>query len=163
MSAPSTSSLSVELLSRVIDVKYGCFTFTFTFTGNCNRGFAWSWLATLHQILLQGITSFLSSYNYMYLSLGQFHLLYPLKKFYPSGKKKREKCWHFSPLETGRSFLLIDQRYQYPSLSPGISSALKIKFPCLSLILSLQTVCSPLKTSNLYWIFDSMKLLIIFG
>ena len=29
MSAPSTSSLSVELLSRVIDVKYGCFTFTF--------------------------------------------------------------------------------------------------------------------------------------
>ena len=31
MSAPSTSSLSVELLSRVIDVKYGCFTFTFTF------------------------------------------------------------------------------------------------------------------------------------
>ena len=29
MSAPTTSSLSVELLSRVIDVKYGCFTFTF--------------------------------------------------------------------------------------------------------------------------------------
>ena len=29
MSAPSTSSLSVELLSRVIDVKYGCFTFYF--------------------------------------------------------------------------------------------------------------------------------------
>ena len=27
MSAPSTSSLSVELLSRVIDVEYGCFTF----------------------------------------------------------------------------------------------------------------------------------------
>ena len=29
ISAPSTSSLSVELLSPVIDVKYGCFTFTF--------------------------------------------------------------------------------------------------------------------------------------
>ena len=28
MSAPSTSGLSVELLLRVIDVKYGCFTFT---------------------------------------------------------------------------------------------------------------------------------------
>ena len=27
MSALSTSSLSVELLSQVIDVKYGCFTF----------------------------------------------------------------------------------------------------------------------------------------
>ena len=26
MSAPSTSGLSVELLLRVIDVKYGCFT-----------------------------------------------------------------------------------------------------------------------------------------
>ena len=37
MSAPSTSSLSAELLSRVINVKYGCFTF-FTFkrrTGVC--------------------------------------------------------------------------------------------------------------------------------
>ena len=29
MSAPSTSGLSVELLLRVIDVKYGCFTFYF--------------------------------------------------------------------------------------------------------------------------------------
>ena len=29
MRAPSTSSLSVELLSPVIDVKYGCFNFTF--------------------------------------------------------------------------------------------------------------------------------------
>ena len=29
MSASSTSGLSVELLLRVIDVKYGCFTFTF--------------------------------------------------------------------------------------------------------------------------------------
>ena len=28
MSAPSTSGLSVELLLRVIDVKYGCLTFT---------------------------------------------------------------------------------------------------------------------------------------
>ena len=28
MSAPSTSGLSVELLLRVIDVKYGYFTFT---------------------------------------------------------------------------------------------------------------------------------------
>ena len=27
MSAPSTLSLSVELLSRTIDVKYGCFVF----------------------------------------------------------------------------------------------------------------------------------------
>ena len=31
MSAPSTSSLSVELLSRVIDVKYSCFTFLLCF------------------------------------------------------------------------------------------------------------------------------------
>ena len=29
MNAPSTSSFSVELLSRVTDVKYGCFTFLF--------------------------------------------------------------------------------------------------------------------------------------
>ena len=29
MSAPSTASLSVELLSPVMDVKFGCFTFTF--------------------------------------------------------------------------------------------------------------------------------------
>ena len=29
MSAPSTSSFSVELLSPVMDVKYGSFTFTF--------------------------------------------------------------------------------------------------------------------------------------
>ena len=34
--------------------------------------------------------SFLLSYNYMYLSLGQFHLLYPLKELYPLGKKKRK-------------------------------------------------------------------------
>ena len=34
MSAPSTSSLLVEsLLSRVLDVKYGCFTFTFCLYG----------------------------------------------------------------------------------------------------------------------------------
>ena len=107
--------------------------------------------------------SFLLSYKYyMNLSLGQFNLLYPLKELYPLGKK-REKCCHFFPFRDRRSLLLIDQRYQYPSLSPGISSALKIKFPYLSLILSLQTVCSPLKTSNLYWMFDSVKLLIIFG
>ena len=31
MSAPSTSGLLVELPLRVIDVKYGCFTFTFNF------------------------------------------------------------------------------------------------------------------------------------
>ena len=31
MSSPSTSSLSVELLSRVIDVKYGCLTFFIIF------------------------------------------------------------------------------------------------------------------------------------
>ena len=30
MSAPSTSGLSVELLLRVIDVKYGCFTLLLT-------------------------------------------------------------------------------------------------------------------------------------
>ena len=43
MSAPSTSGLSVELLLRVIDVKYGCFTllyftlpyFTGHFTAKC--------------------------------------------------------------------------------------------------------------------------------
>ena len=29
MSAPSTSGLSVELLLRVIDVKYGCFTLVY--------------------------------------------------------------------------------------------------------------------------------------
>ena len=29
MSAPSTASLSVELLSPVMGVKFGCFTFTF--------------------------------------------------------------------------------------------------------------------------------------
>ena len=33
MSAPSTSSLLVESLSRVIDAKYGCFTFTFCLYG----------------------------------------------------------------------------------------------------------------------------------
>ena len=34
MSAPSTSSLLVEsLLSRVLDIKYGCFTFTFCLYG----------------------------------------------------------------------------------------------------------------------------------
>ena len=32
MSALSTSGLSVELLLRVIDLKYGYLTFTFTFT-----------------------------------------------------------------------------------------------------------------------------------
>ena len=107
--------------------------------------------------------SFLLSYKYyMNLSLGQFNLLYPLKELYPLGKKI-EKCCHFFHFRDRRSLLLIDQRYQYPSLSPGISSALKIKFPYLSLILSLQTVCSPLKTSNLYCMFDSVKLLIIFG
>ena len=31
MSAPSTSGLSVELLLRVIDVKYGCFTLLYVF------------------------------------------------------------------------------------------------------------------------------------
>ena len=36
MSAPSTSGLSVELLLRVIDVKYGCFTFLLFFTLLCD-------------------------------------------------------------------------------------------------------------------------------
>ena len=36
MSAPSTSGLSVELLLRVIDVKYGYFTFLLYFETNPN-------------------------------------------------------------------------------------------------------------------------------
>ena len=37
MSAPSISRLSVELLLRVIDVKYGCFAFYFTlYQPNCH-------------------------------------------------------------------------------------------------------------------------------
>ena len=35
MSAPSTSGLSVELLLRVIDDKYGCFAFCFAFALLC--------------------------------------------------------------------------------------------------------------------------------
>ena len=33
ISAPSTSRLSVELLSQVIDEKWGCLTFTFNLKG----------------------------------------------------------------------------------------------------------------------------------
>ena len=38
MSAPSTSGLSVELLLRVIDVKYGCFTLLYFFYWYKNLG-----------------------------------------------------------------------------------------------------------------------------
>ena len=37
MSAPSTSGLSVELLLRVIDVKYGCFALLYFYFGNNER------------------------------------------------------------------------------------------------------------------------------
>ena len=45
--------------------------------------------------------SCLLSYNYMCLSWGQFHLLYPLEEFYPLGKKKEKSTDTFSPTETG--------------------------------------------------------------
>ena len=61
MSAPSTSGLSVELLLRVIDVKYGCFTLLYftLLAGNrlvvlsnrksrvclCETGFSSEWVS----------------------------------------------------------------------------------------------------------------------
>ena len=39
MSAPSTSGLSVELLLRVIDVKYGCFSLLFCFRHKLYRAY----------------------------------------------------------------------------------------------------------------------------
>ena len=36
MSAPSTPGLSVELLLRFIDVKYGCLTFTLLYLLSCS-------------------------------------------------------------------------------------------------------------------------------
>lgn len=47
----------------------------------CFKALSWHWL-------------------YMYLSLGQFHLLYPLKELYPVGKKEKSADT-FSPSETG--------------------------------------------------------------
>ena len=50
MSAPSTSGLSVELLLRVIDVKYGCFTLLTLLYFKC-KDYVYQHLSSISRIL----------------------------------------------------------------------------------------------------------------
>ena len=88
MSAPSTSGLSVELLLRVIDVKYGCFTFTLLFSKKTallltNKN------GEIFSCILLGIQlrdSF--KYNNMYNKIGNFRIVLEIYIFLCTNKGK---------------------------------------------------------------------------